>query len=80
MSGLSLIGLNPECALSAREIQIAILIYKRYSRQLISEKLFISINTVKTHVASIYAKCLVDSKNGFLDKLRNYLEQAESRN
>ncbi|MDX2417342.1 MAG: LuxR C-terminal-related transcriptional regulator, partial [Xanthomonadales bacterium] len=42
--------------LTKREIEILNLLKQRYSNQVISEKLFISTETVKSHLKSIYSK------------------------
>lgn len=43
--------------LSARESDVLALLLRGYSKQRIAEELFISYNTVRSHVRSIYAKC-----------------------
>ena len=48
--------------LSARELDILKLIDKDLSNQEIADKLFISLNTVKTHLKNIYLKLEVDNR------------------
>ena len=62
---------NSEYNLSSREYQTAILLLQGYTRNMISERLFISTNTVKTHITSIYGKCMVNSKEEFFQKFKN---------
>ena len=48
--------------LSARELDTLKLIDKDLSNQEIADKLFISLNTVKTHLKNIYSKLEVDNR------------------
>lgn len=56
--------------LSDREIDIVKLIRDGYSNQAIADHLFISINTVKTHLNHIYQKLEVSSRTGLLARIR----------
>lgn len=56
--------------LSDREIEIVRLIRDGYTNQGIAGQLFISINTVKTHLNHIYQKLNVSSRTGLLAKIR----------
>ena len=56
--------------LSEREIEIVKLIRDGYANQAIADHLFISINTVKTHLNHIYQKLEVGSRTGLLAKIR----------
>jgi LuxR family maltose regulon positive regulatory protein len=49
--------------LSSREMDILHLIAKGFSNQIIAEKLFISNNTVKTHVRNILFKLEAKNRN-----------------
>lgn len=42
--------------LSKREIEVLEMLARGYSNQQIADKLFVSLNTVKTHISSIYQK------------------------
>lgn len=55
--------LNSSESLSTREIDVLKLISDDYSNQGIAEKLFVSINTVKTHVKNIHLKLEVQSRS-----------------
>ena len=53
--------------LSEREIEILILLLEKRSAPYIAEKLFISNNTVKTHIRRIYEKTDVHSREELTD-------------
>ncbi|GAB1484754.1 hypothetical protein MASR2M78_35720 [Treponema sp.] len=53
---------DPPYKLSTREREVAILLLDRFDYGTISEKLDISVNTVKTHAKTIYNKCDVSSR------------------
>ncbi|HLP74092.1 MAG TPA: LuxR C-terminal-related transcriptional regulator [Bacteroidales bacterium] len=61
---------NPDPCLSAREIEVLILIEENLSNQEIADKLFVSINTVKTHLKNIYLKFGVDSRTKAVKKAK----------
>ena len=52
----------PEHGLSAREIDTLKLIAENLANQEIADRLFVSVNTVKTHLKNIYMKLGVDSR------------------
>lgn len=54
-----------------RERQLVDFIVRGASNQEISEKMFISINTVKIHVSNIFRKAGVRSRTELMDKLYN---------
>lgn len=54
---------------SPREVEIAQLLVQRIPYKQISEQLFVSGNTVKTHVRNIYKKAGVSSREELLEKL-----------
>lgn len=54
---------------SQREVEIAVLLMQRIPYKQIGEELFISGNTVKTHVRNIYKKAGVSSREELLEKL-----------
>ena len=53
-------------ALSAREREVLELLLQHYSTKRIADELFVSENTIKTHVRHIYAKIDVNSKQQLL--------------
>lgn len=53
---------NPDLGLSTREIETLKLMAEDLSNQEIADRLFVSINTVKTHLKNIYLKLGVDSR------------------
>ncbi len=55
-------GQQPPFEVSAREIEVLQLLVEGYNYRDIGERLFISYNTVKKHVANIYEKLHVTSK------------------
>jgi LuxR family transcriptional regulator, maltose regulon positive regulatory protein len=57
------IKFHAEIELSARELDTLKLITGELSNQEIADKLFISLNTVKTHLKNIYLKLEVDSRS-----------------
>lgn len=58
-----------EYELSKREIEVLTLISKGYSNIKISEKLFVSQNTIKTHIKNIYLKLDVKNRIQALKKI-----------
>ena len=48
--------------LSERELEVLQLLVKGYDYKIIAEKLFLSSDTVRKHIANIYAKLHVTSK------------------
>lgn len=56
--------------LSPREAEVAMLLMQRTPYKQISAQLFVSENTVKTHVRNIYRKMDVSSREELLEKLR----------
>ena len=57
------------CKLSQREYEIIMLIAEGLTNKMISEKLFISVNTVRTHIDNIFNKLDVGSRIEILYKL-----------
>lgn len=57
--------------LTKRELEIINLIDKGYSNKDISEKLFISSHTVKTHIMNIFKKADVTSRTSLMHKLKD---------
>lgn len=59
--------LQLRCGLSDRETEIAALLLAGRSRPFIRDELLISLNTVHTHVGSIFKKCGVHTKQDLID-------------
>ena len=57
--------------LSIREIEIIKYIANHLSNQEIADKLFISLNTVKTHLKNIFLKLEVDSRLKAVSKVKD---------
>ena len=57
------ISVEKEFDLTNRELQLFYLLQQGYSYLEISEKIFISTNTIKTHARNIYSKLNVNSRN-----------------
>jgi LuxR family transcriptional regulator, maltose regulon positive regulatory protein len=53
---------NPESGLSDRELDTLKLIAEDFTNQEIADKLFISLNTVKTHLKNVFLKLDVDNR------------------
>jgi ATP/maltotriose-dependent transcriptional regulator MalT len=59
-----------ESGLSKRELEVLELMAKGLSNQEISEKLFVSLNTVKTHVSNVLDKLEVRRRTQAIEKAR----------
>ena len=57
--------------LSIRELEIVKYIANNFSNQEIADKLFISLNTVKTHLKNIFLKLDVDSRSKAVSKVKD---------
>ena len=62
--------INSESGLSDRELDALKLLAEDLSNQEIADKLFISLNTVKTHLKNIFLKLEVDSRSGTVAKAK----------
>lgn len=65
--------------LSDREAEVAALLAKGRSRPYIRERLFISTNTVATHIKHIYQKLDVHSKEELMDMANDLMESSASK-
>lgn len=59
-----------EMGLSQRELEVLEFIAEGYSNQEIAEKLFVSINTIKTHITNIYSKLDVRRRTQAVSKAK----------
>jgi LuxR family maltose regulon positive regulatory protein len=62
--------INSESGLSDRELDALKLLTEDLSNQEIADKLFISLNTVKTHLKNIFLKLEVDNRSGAVEKAK----------
>ena len=63
---------NRPIALSEREFEVLQQIYEGKTNQQMAEHLFVSVNTIKTHITSIYTKLNVNSRTAAIAKIRSY--------
>ncbi|MEI9946643.1 MAG: helix-turn-helix transcriptional regulator [Chitinophagaceae bacterium] len=56
--------------LSDREFEITQLAYQGITNSQIAEKLFVSVNTVKTHLKNVFLKIDADSRLSLIHRLR----------
>jgi len=59
--------------LSDREFEIVQLIYEGITNNQIAEKLFVSVNTIKTHLKNIYLKLDANTRYGVIVRLREMM-------
>lgn len=59
--------------LSNREKEVLSLLAEGYSNQEIADKLFVSLNTTKTHVSNIYSKLGVSRRTQAVQKARSLI-------
>lgn len=59
--------------LSEREFEIVQLIYEGITNNQVAEKLFVSVNTVKTHLKNIYLKLDANTRYGVIVRLRQLM-------
>lgn len=59
-------------SLTSQEVKVAELIVADKTNKEIATELFISLNTVKTHVRSLYAKLEVNNRTEFVEKFKNH--------
>ncbi|MFM9910285.1 MAG: LuxR C-terminal-related transcriptional regulator, partial [Chitinophagaceae bacterium] len=62
-------------ALSEREFEIVKLIYDGITNNQVAEKLFLSVNTVKTHLKNIYLKLDVNTRYGLIVRVRELMRK-----
>lgn len=58
--------------LSKRELEVLVLIADGHSNQEIADKLFVSLNTVKTHMSNIFSKLNVQRRTQAVQKARDH--------
>lgn len=65
--------------LSKREIEVLELLAQGFSNQEIADKLFVSLNTTKTHISNIYSKLNVKRRTQAIQKARDLALVAHSK-
>lgn len=68
-------SLQERAGLSDRELEVALLALKNYSAKKMAQTLFVSENTVYSHLKHIYQKTEVHSKQEFIDLIEAQLPQ-----
>lgn len=63
-------SMPPDIDLSSREIEVLQNIAEGYSNQEIADKLFVSLNTIKTHTNNIYSKLNVKRRTQAIETAR----------
>ena len=61
-------------SLTEREFEILSMIYEGFSNRKIAEEIFVSLNTVKTHIKNIYLKMDVNSRSNCLARVRELMQ------
>ena len=64
--------------LSKREKEVLELLAEGYSNQEIADKLFVSLNTTKTHISNIYSKLGVSRRTQAVQKARSMMPSAST--
>ncbi|NMM47638.1 response regulator transcription factor [Flammeovirgaceae bacterium KN852] len=59
-------------SLTSQEEKVAELMIDNKSNKEIASELFISLNTVKTHIRNLYAKLEVSNRTEFMEKFKNH--------
>jgi len=65
--------------LSQREVEVLELLSQGYSNQEIADKLFVSLNTIKTHISKIYQKLNAKRRTQAIQKARELALIAPSK-
>ena len=60
-----------QLGLSKREVEVLGLLAEGLSNQEVADKLFVSLNTAKTHISNIYAKLNVKRRTQAIQKARD---------
>lgn len=73
LSDLTTINQRLKDPLSNRELDVLKLIFEGRTNQQMSEELFLSINTIKTHLSRLFAKLNVNSRTEAIAKVRDLM-------
>lgn len=60
-----------QLGLSKREVEVLELLAEGFSNQEVADKLFVSLNTAKTHISNIYSKLNVKRRTQAIQKARD---------
>jgi len=64
---------NPSAfGLSEREMEVLVLLSQGLSNREVADKLFVSTNTIKTHISNIYSKLSAQRRTQAIQKAREY--------
>ena len=72
---LSLVNINKHILsqISEREFDVLVAIYEGKTNMQMAESLFVSVNTIKTHISNIYIKLDVASRTAAVAKVRDWV-------
>lgn len=59
--------------ISEREFDILLAIYEGKTNQQMADSLYVSVNTIKTHISNLYIKLDVPSRTAAIAKVRNWM-------
>ena len=63
-------GMIAKLGISSRELEVLDHLSKGYSNQEIADQLFVSLNTIKTHISNLYTKLDVDKRTKAVSKAK----------
>ncbi|MFY7964896.1 MAG: response regulator [Chitinophagaceae bacterium] len=72
---LSLVNINKHILsqISEREFDVLVAIYEGKTNMQMADNLFVSVNTIKTHISNIYLKLDVASRTAAIAKVRSWI-------
>ena len=73
LSDLTLLNQRLKDPLSNRELDVLKLIFEGRTNQQMSEELFVSINTIKTHLSRLFGKLNVNSRTEAIARVRDLM-------
>ena len=59
--------------ISEREFDVLLAIYEGKTNQQMADSLFVSVNTIKTHISNLYIKLDVASRTAAIAKIRGWM-------
>ena len=69
--GLEKINESVHTPITSMEYEVLKLIWKGLKNQEIADSLYLSINTIKTHISNLYAKTETNSKGAIISYIRD---------